>query len=206
LIGFIGKSQNRALRTSNFRKADNNLFDTGMYTGFFYLSFYGKATGYTSASLSFYVVAILNSGSVFGRTLPNILSDKIGPLNVIVPGAFGVSLILFCALAVHNAAGLIAIAVMFGFFSGVFIALPPVILVALTKDKSRVGTRMGMAFAVIGLGVLAGGPGAGAILGTEGGMNWTGTWVYAGLSPLVGACLFITVRVLVMGRRVMVRV
>lgn len=58
----------------------------GLYVGFFYISFYGQHRGYTSDSLSFYLVPILNSGSVFGRVLPNILSDKIGPLNVIAPG------------------------------------------------------------------------------------------------------------------------
>ncbi|SMR51491.1 unnamed protein product [Zymoseptoria tritici ST99CH_3D1] len=179
----------------------------GMYTGFFYLSYYGKATGYTSASLSFYLVAIQNSGSVLGRTLPNILSDRIGPQNVIIPGAFGVSIALFCVLAVSNAGGLIAIAVFFGFFSGVFIALPPVIFVALTQDKRKIGTRIGMAYSIIGLGVLAGGPGAGAILGNnEADLEWTGTWLYAGLTPLVGACIFLAVRFWTGGSKLMVKI
>lgn len=58
----------------------------GLYVGFFYISYYGQATGYTNASLSFYLVPILNAGSVFGRTLPNWLADKIGAVNVIMPG------------------------------------------------------------------------------------------------------------------------
>jgi len=53
---------------------------------FFYISYYGQAAGITDSSMSFYLVPILNAGSVFGRTLPNILSDKIGPFNVIIPG------------------------------------------------------------------------------------------------------------------------
>ena len=60
----------------------------GLYVGLFYLSFFGQATNITNESLSFYLVPILNAGSVFGRTLPNILADKIGPLNVITPGMF----------------------------------------------------------------------------------------------------------------------
>lgn len=40
----------------------------GLYTGFFYTSFYGQATGITNPTLSFYLVPILNAGSVFGRT------------------------------------------------------------------------------------------------------------------------------------------
>lgn len=58
----------------------------GLYVGFFYISFYGQQRGYTNESLSFYLVPILNAGSVFGRTLPNILADKVGPANVIAPG------------------------------------------------------------------------------------------------------------------------
>ena len=58
----------------------------GMYVGFFYISYFGQSTGYTDESLSFYLVPILNAASVFGRTLPNLLSDYIGPMNVIMPG------------------------------------------------------------------------------------------------------------------------
>lgn len=57
----------------------------GLYTGLFYTSYYGQSTGVTDESLSFYLVPILNAGSIFGRTLPNWLSDKIGPLNVLIP-------------------------------------------------------------------------------------------------------------------------
>lgn len=58
----------------------------GLYVGFFYTSYYGQATGITGESLSFYLVPILNAASVLGRTLPNWVSDKVGPLNVIIPG------------------------------------------------------------------------------------------------------------------------
>lgn len=58
----------------------------GLYVGLFYTSYYGQATGVTNDSLSFYLVPILNAGSVLGRTLPNWVSDKVGPLNVIAPG------------------------------------------------------------------------------------------------------------------------
>ncbi|GIZ39757.1 hypothetical protein CKM354_000312800 [Cercospora kikuchii] len=186
----------------------------GLYVGFFYISFYGNQRGYTSESLSFYLVAILNAGSVFGRTLPNILSDRIGPANVIAPGALCVAIVLFCLIAVHNAAGMIVVALFFGFFSGIFIALPPVLFVALTKDKSKVGTRIGMGFATVGLGVLAGGPGGGGILGTSGSgaaladeqLNWNGTWIYAGVTVLGASAIFAAVRVMRGGTKILVKV
>lgn len=63
----------------------------GLYTGFFYTSFYGQATGITDATMSFYLVPILNAGSVFGRTyvpapLPSSLFPPPGiPQNRIPP-------------------------------------------------------------------------------------------------------------------------
>ncbi|CAK3884310.1 transporter MCH4 [Lecanosticta acicola] len=180
----------------------------GLYVAFFYVSYYGQSTGYTDDSLSFYLVPILNAGSVFGRTLPNWLADKIGPANVIAPGATCVGIVLFCMIAVQSAGGLIVEAALFGFFSGIFIALPPVLFVALTQDKSKVGTRIGMGFAIVGLGVLAGGPGGGGILGTgdDGDLHWTGTWVYAGVCAIAAGVIFGGVRFMRSGAKVMAKV
>ncbi|KAF2171966.1 hypothetical protein M409DRAFT_50573 [Zasmidium cellare ATCC 36951] len=178
----------------------------GLYVGFFYISYYGQATGYTDASLSFYLVPILNAGSVFGRTLPNWLADKVGPANVIMPGSMVVGVVLLCFLAVHNAAGMIVESLFYGFFSGIFIALPPVIFVQLTKDKSKVGTRIGMGFAIIGLGVLAGGPGAGGIIGSDSNnLHWTGAWIYGGVCVLAASVVFAVVRVMKGGTKLMVK-
>lgn len=128
----------------------------GLYTVLFYLSFFGEANGYTDASMSFYIVPILNAASVFGRTLPNALSDKTGSFNIILPGAAICSILIFCMIAVNGLGSIVVLAIFFGFFSGVFIALPPVCLVALTADKSKIGSRIGMAFGFMGFGCLAG--------------------------------------------------
>ena len=179
----------------------------GLYTGFFYTSYYGQATGVTGESLSFYLVPILNAGSVLGRTLPNILSDKIGPLNVIAPGALSVGAILLCYMAVVNTGGMIVVTLLFGFFSGIFIALPPVLYVALTEDKSKIGTRMGMGFACIGIGVLCGGPAAGAILGGDSSnLQWTGVWTYAGVASLIAGFMFTALRLLKGGTKLKIKI
>ncbi|KXL46368.1 MAG: hypothetical protein FE78DRAFT_89504 [Acidomyces sp. 'richmondensis'] len=181
----------------------------GLYVGFFYTSYFGQATRFTSDSLSFYLVPILNAGSVLGRTLPNWLSDKTGPLNVIAPGALMVGVVFLCNLSVHNAGGLICTALFFGFFSGIFIALPPVLFVALTKDKSKVGTRIGMGFAMVGMGVLAGGPGGGGILQRRGSqpseLDWTGVWTYAGVCAICSGVLFCILRIWRGGFKLMVK-
>lgn len=178
----------------------------GLYVGIFYISYFGAATGYTDPSLSFYLVPILNAGSVFGRTLPNIVADKVGPANVITPGAFCVGIVLLCMIAVKSAGGLIVLALLFGFFSGIFIALPPVLFVVLTKDKSKVGTRIGQGFAIVALGVLAGGPGGGGILGDGDNLHWTPLWVFGGVMCIAGGCIFVGVRIMRSGAKLVAKV
>lgn len=76
----------------------------GLYVILFYLSYYGLATGTADASMSFYIVPILNASSMFGRTLPNWLSDKTGPFNVLIPGAVICGVLVLCMQAVHSLA------------------------------------------------------------------------------------------------------
>jgi MFS family permease len=66
----------------------------GAYVAFFYYSFYGQNENLTNTTLSLYLVPILNATSAFGRILPNWLSDKIGPVNVITPGTLTLLLLL----------------------------------------------------------------------------------------------------------------
>lgn len=76
----------------------------GLYVMLFYLSYYGLATGTADASMAFYIVPILNASSMFGRTLPNWLSDKVGTLNVLVPGSIVCGMLVLCMQAVHSLA------------------------------------------------------------------------------------------------------
>lgn len=122
-----------------------------------------------------------------------------------------VGIVFLCYIPVTNAAGMIVVALFFGFFSGIFIALPPVLFFQLTKNKAVVGTRVGMGFAFLGAGVLAGGPGGGAILGTggEGGnedLDWTSTWVFAGVTALAASAIFAGLRIWKAGFKVMVKI
>ena len=167
----------------------------GLYVLLFYLSFFGEDQRITDTKLAFYLVPIFNAASCFGRTLPNALSDKTGPFNMIAPGAAVVGILVLCINAITNIAGIVIMAILSGFFSGVFISMPPVCFVALTKDKSKIGTRMGMGFSMIALGVLAGGPGGGAILGKVAPLKWHNLWVFGGVTPLVAATAYLILRV-----------
>lgn len=177
----------------------------GLYVILFYLSYYAENQHITDTKMAFYLVPIFNAASFFGRIVPNALSDKTGAFNLITPGATLTGIFIFCMRAVDSEASIIVLAVLTGFVSGVFIAMPPVCFVALTQDKSKIGTRMGMGYGMIGFGTLAGGPGGGNILGQTDPLNWHGLWIFGGVSACVAGLLLAGLRVSKYGGKLMIK-
>lgn len=182
-----------------------------MYCFIFYISYYSESSGALSSEMAFYLIPILNVGSLLGRTLPNYLGDKIGFFNIMGPCTIVVAVLTLLLIAVRSFGGIIAIAFLFGIFSGVFFSMPGPIFVRITKEKAKIGTRMGMGFAIIGLGALAGGPGGGAVLGTIGGnaagsLNWTGLWIYGGVTAMISGGALIAIRFYMAGAKMLVKV
>ena len=167
----------------------------GLGVALFFVSFYPQNRHITDDSLAFYIVPIFNAGSCFGRTLPNALADKAGPFNVLAPATLATGVLMLCTIAVHTKGAMIVVALLLGFTSGVQIAMPPVCFVALTKDKSKIGTRMGMGFGVAAFGVLTAGPAGGAILGQTDPLTWDGLWAYGGVSACVAGLVYFGLRV-----------
>lgn len=166
----------------------------GLFVILFYISYFAQDQHVTDSTMAFYIVPIFNAASCLGRTLPNALSDKIGPFNIIAPGSIIVGILVLCMQVVKSEASIIVIAILSGFFSGVFIAMPPVCFVALTKDKHKIGTRIGMGFGMISFGILAGGPGGGGILGAAEPLNWHGLWIFGGVTCCVSGLITLILR------------
>lgn len=128
-------------------------------------------------------------------------------MNVMIPGTIITGMLVFCTLAATNSAGIIVLSAFIGFFSGIFVSMPPSVFVQLTENKRIIGTRVGMAFAFMSLGVLAGGPGGGAILGTDiHHLDWTGAIVFSGVLLLASAVIFTCVRFMRSGPNIMSKV
>lgn len=156
------------------------------------------------------LVELFQIGSLTGLGPPmlsfrvsRIFLSMIFHVNGCLIGAFLTGAVLLCNLAVKSEAGIICTAVFIGFFSGIFIATPPLLFVSLTKDKSKIGTRMGMAFALLGTGVLAGGPGSGGVLQRNThSLDWTGTWTYGGVFTLGSGVCFLIMRIWLAGFKI----
>ncbi|KAH9897603.1 MFS general substrate transporter [Xylariomycetidae sp. FL2044] len=171
----------------------------GLYVPFYYIQLYalqphqGRAP-IVSASFSAYLVTLLNAGSVFGRLLPSFLADYIDPVLMLSAVILGASVLAFGWFGVQDLGGTVVFTLLFGFFNGGVTSLPPSAIASLTPDLSRLGTRMGMCFTVIGVAILVGTPIAGAILGTTVGEEateraderWDGLIGFTAATMLVG--------------------
>jgi MFS family permease len=149
--------------------------------------------------LGFYLLPILNAASTFGRITPNFLADYMGPLNMLTPAAGVTALLAFCWIAVNSTAGIIVLAFLYGFFSGGFVSLPPVVMAVITKDMRSFGTRLGMFFAICSVALLIGTPIGGAILNDTN--SYLGVQLFSGTCLAACAALTLTIRIMRSGPR-----
>ncbi|KAK0615269.1 major facilitator superfamily domain-containing protein [Bombardia bombarda] len=163
----------------------------GIWVPFFFIQTYAIEHGIDS-SFAFYLLTILNAGSVFGRVVPNYFADKIGPLNIMIIACFVSSLLSFCWIAVNSKAGIIVFCILYGFFSGSFVSLPAPTIASLSPNMSVVGARMGTSFAVAGFGILLGSPIGGVILRSSG---WVGLQCWGAATIALSTILAIMARI-----------
>ncbi|CAK7197400.1 hypothetical protein SEUCBS139899_000046 [Sporothrix eucalyptigena] len=182
-----------------------------VFVPFFFIQLFGERRGIGDANFSpFYLVTMLNVGSVFGRLLPNAIALRYGSLNLLLVCSVVSSILLFgwmgivsesAAATATNGdgsqylAGTIVFALLYGLFSGGIVSLIASVIIGLTKDLSRVGTRMGMTFFSTGVACLIGPPIAGSILG-DGFSNtkWMGMIGFGATSVTLGTAAYFVSR------------
>ncbi|KAF2687120.1 MFS general substrate transporter [Lentithecium fluviatile CBS 122367] len=175
----------------------------GLYMPFFYAQVYALQRQITNENLAFYLLAVMNSTSVFGRIIPNYLADFLGPFNVVIPCALVTAILCFCFISVTSSAGIIVLMAFYGFFSGSFVSLPPTIIVHLSLNaREKIGTRLGQSFACVAVGLLVGTPIGGAILDSSG---FTGVWVFGGVLLAASGVALLVSRILYKGWGFMVK-
>ncbi|KAF2153237.1 MFS general substrate transporter [Myriangium duriaei CBS 260.36] len=164
----------------------------GLYPPFVYIQSFAQDKKLMGDNLSFYTLAIINSASVFGRIIPNLLADRVGPMNMIMPATLCSGIIALCLMAVPSVAPLVVVCALYGFFTGSLVSLPPTIFVALSQHKRHmIGTRMGMGFFVFSIGLLLGTPGSGWILDASG---YNSVWIFSGVLLIAASALFLGAR------------
>ncbi|KFY82780.1 hypothetical protein V498_08457 [Pseudogymnoascus sp. VKM F-4517 (FW-2822)] len=174
----------------------------GIYVVFFYIELYAMSRAHMSPDLAFYLLALINGGSIFGRIFPNFWADRIGTLNMMSISAFAAAVLGLSLLAIRNVPGIMVFCVLYGFFTGTFMSLPAPTTASLSKDHMEsLGSRMSVAFITAALGSLLGSPIAGAILATDGKANWTGLQVWSGVCLVLSTVCVLSARMLKAGVR-----
>ncbi|KAH8660939.1 major facilitator superfamily domain-containing protein [Tricladium varicosporioides] len=163
----------------------------GMYIPFYYITTFSIEKGIAGESLGFYMLALLNAGSVFGRLIPNFFADSIGPLNISTPFILCCAIISFCWPSIHSLPSLILFCIFYGFFSGTFVSITGPSISSLSPDIALVGTHMGMSFGFGSLGLLIGNPVAGVLLER----GWTAVAMFCGACNALAAIFIFMSRV-----------
>jgi len=106
-------------------------------------------------------------------------------------------ILAYAWLGAHTLASLLVVAILYGFFSGALIGLPPIATASMTKDMSTYGARMGLIFAFMGLGSLIGTPVTGAIVeGSRNGNGYDGARIWSATTIVVGGAFMAGSRML----------
>jgi MFS family permease len=158
----------------------------GMYAPYFYVQLFAIHYDIVRPSLVFYLVPILNSTSIIGRIIPNFIADYTGSFNIIAPCAMITGILTLCLIPIRSTAALIVFCLLYGFFTGSLVSLPPSVLIGLSPNKGLIGTHMGMAFGVTACGLLIGTPIAGVILDAKG---FAHVWIFGGVLTLAGGVI-----------------
>lgn len=149
-----------------------------------------------------YLSAIINAGAVAGRIFPSLLTDYVGPFNVLVPFTLMSCVLSLCWLAAESKGGIIAVGVIFGFFSAPITLAPGIVTAKLTKNLNRMGIRLSFSFIFFSVGVLLGAPFAGMIVRSHG---YFGAKLYTAFAWLACTTLFAVSRQIQLGKKVVAK-
>jgi predicted MFS family arabinose efflux permease len=206
-LRFRPQDKRALLQVSAFKESQYSLFCLACFLGFLgFYNFLNYIQPYTiekigTSNINFYLIAILNAASTFGRIGPNYLADHVGSLNILFPALAITATLAYCWIAIHSISGVIALSATYGFFSGGFVSLVPVVMITITHDLRTLGTRLGMCFGLESIALLIGTPIGGAILDKTG--SYLGVQVFCGSCLTACAAVLMGVRLLRSGPKLM---
>lgn len=184
--------------TSNF------LIFCGYMVPFMFIPSYGQLVLGISQSLSLYVSMIAQASSILGRLVAGYSASRIGGMIPWITCVFSSGIISIAWLGAHTTGSFIAIAALYGCFSGALIPLPPSVFPVVCPDPKVFGTRLGMAQGFGSIASLIGPPIAAALASvssTGGETNYLGLQLFAGLIMVAGGTNLLCLWLVLIRRR-----
>ncbi|PWN40033.1 MFS general substrate transporter [Ceraceosorus guamensis] len=178
------------------------LIALGIFGPYFYLESYAIQQD-VAPNLAFYLIAILNAGSLLGRLLAAPLMDYIGNFNTLLPstllsGVFCVAwwIPISSMQPQTKLPSIVLFAVMYGVVSGAYMAcLAPCI--AAISPIEQIGARIGMIYSLISLPALLSNPISGAFLSSPSDNTYHHLMAWAGVTQIVGVIFVSATRLLI---------
>ncbi|OCK73717.1 MFS general substrate transporter [Lepidopterella palustris CBS 459.81] len=179
-----------------FKQLDYSLFCAGTFISalavwsvVYYIPAFGEMVLSLPPTTSVTTLIIMNSSGLLGRILVLWLSDHFyGPLpNLTICTLLCASCIFFW-LYIINLTGLFIWAGFYGFFWHAIQTLFTASCAGITRDREKLGARMGMCFSLISLSVLIGALMGGALVQADGG-GYLYAQVMAGCAYVVGVAM-----------------
>lgn len=123
---------------------------------------------------------------------------------MMIPCVMTSGILILVWLACISTGSLVVFCLLFGFFSGAFVSLPPAVIASISSEPRKIGIRVGQSFTLISIGALIGTPISGALQVEDHG-NYIFMAIFAGVIVLSGGALLTAARAL-WSRRIMVKV
>ncbi|KAF9345211.1 hypothetical protein BGX26_003396 [Mortierella sp. AD094] len=166
----------------------------GYFNPFYYFPTYAQNHG-ASVSTASLLIGVLNGASALGRVSMGLASDHIGDINTLLISTLcaSLSVLIVWILAGTSVPTMAVFCVIYGFFSGSFVAIVPTVAAHLC-GISRLASVTGIVYGGIALGTLVGSPVGGALLDLSNGVNYRPTQLWAGLVMAIGAILTVTLK------------
>ncbi|KAJ6470657.1 major facilitator superfamily domain-containing protein [Mycena vitilis] len=149
-----------------FAIAGTLLSTAGVYMPVIYMQLFAVQHS-VGSDLAFYSIAIMNGAGAFGRVAATYFADIYGPFHLHVGTTLATAATIWAVLGIHNSASLVVVSVLYGIFSGAWLALSIACLASLARNADEVGARTGIALALGSFGVLGSAPIQGALLTRE---------------------------------------
>jgi MFS family permease len=151
------------------------------------------------------LLIILNGVGIPARVLAGHLADRyLGVLNTLIPVLLFVNVLAFCWMGVTSQNSFYVFVSFYGLGLAAFQSLIPTSVARMTKDITKIGTRMGMVFTFLSFASLVGPPIGGALLSADqGGYLYAQAW--SGASAAVGTSLVVAARVYAFGWKLKVK-
>lgn len=165
----------------------------GVFFPFFFLSSYAREKQNLSYTDSLNLTLVLNGIGFIARLLPSFIANYLGTMNVFIAFLFSSALCMFTWIPVHSTPGLYAWTTFYSLSVGGVQSLFLAVVTIISSDMSRIGARLGIISAAVGVGALLGSPLSGAIISGNGG-SYTGAQAFSGSTLIVGGLFVLASR------------